>query len=115
MADIHNQNLEFYISFHQISCNEHWTFCPNIFTTIFESSSDTELLHLLCPDHAGPVQVPGLDHLPHLAPGEGGGVKLQNSGESGEVTAIVTSCELPQCHILNSLSIKLTSRNDLVV
>ena len=46
--------------------------------TILYSSFYTELLHLLGPDHTGPVTKPGLGHLPHLAPGEGGRVKLQN-------------------------------------
>ena len=48
---------------------------------IFISTLDTELFHVLGPDHAGPVTGPGMVQLPHLAPGEGGGVKLQDGGD----------------------------------
>ena len=41
---------------------------------------DTELLHVLRPDGAGPVRCPGPGHGPHLHPGEMRGVKLQDRG-----------------------------------
>ena len=48
---------------------------------MFLDLSYTEPLHLLGSDHAGPVTGPGMVQLPHLAPGEGGGVKLQDGGQ----------------------------------
>ena len=41
---------------------------------------DTELLHVLRPDGAGPVRCPGPGHGPHLAPGEVRGVQLEDGG-----------------------------------
>ena len=41
---------------------------------------DTELLHVLPPDGAGPVRCPGPGHGPHLAPGETLRVKLEDRG-----------------------------------
>ena len=39
-----------------------------------------KLLDLVGLDHAGPVEAPRLRQLPHLAPGQGGGVKHENGG-----------------------------------
>ena len=52
----------------------------------------TELLDILGPDHAGPVPGPGLRHLPHLPPGQGGGVKHENAGVVEVVVTIDASC-----------------------
>ena len=64
--------------------------------TILYSSFYTELLHLLGPDHTGPVTKPGLGHLPLLAPGEGGRVKLQNEGHWYGVGITLASCTMLQ-------------------
>ena len=55
------------------------------------SISDTELFHLLRTDHTHGMILPGLGHLPHLAPGEGQGVKLEDGGLV-PVVAMVDEC-----------------------
>ena len=79
----------------------------------------TELLHLLGPDHAGPVAAPGLGHLPHPAPGEGGGVKLESGGQVVANTVCFSSCMGLQLTTypayVHMIRYKLTRRDDLVV
>ena len=59
--------------------------------SFIKSKSDTELLHLLRPDHAHRMILPGSNNLTHLAPGEGSGVKLEDGGLV-PVVAMVDEC-----------------------
>ena len=58
--------------------------------SFIKSKSDTELFHILRPDHACPMEASGLVQLPHLAPGEGAGVKLEDCGI--DIVSIPSSC-----------------------
>ena len=60
--------------------------------SFIKSKSDTELFHLLRRDHTHGMILPGLGHLPHLAPGEGPGVKLEDGGLV-PVVPMVDECE----------------------
>ena len=59
--------------------------------SFIKSKSDTELFHLLRRDHTHGMILPGLRHLPHLAPGERPGVELEDGGLV-PVVAMVDEC-----------------------
>ena len=72
--------------------------------TILYSSFYTQLLNLLGPDHTGSMAAPGLGQLPHLTPGQGGRVKLQNNVHfyGGGITIVASSIFLASCTKLQS-------------